>query len=437
MGRVLYTAAFSLATPLVAAYLLHRSRRQPAYREHWRERWAAWPDPPPAPAPTLWLHAVSLGETRAAQPLVSALRARWPGHRLLVTQMTPTGREAARELYPDAAVEYLPYDYPWAARRFLARWRPSLGILMETELWPNLLAAAREARVPMALVNARMSERSAAGYARFGGVAREALASLACVAAQTPDDAQRLEALGAMSPVVTGNLKFDAQPDAALLARGRDWRTAFARPRVWLAASTREGEEALLLRAAERLREPSTLLVLVPRHPQRFDTVARLAQSQGWRVARRSQTEHPGPDIDLWLGDSMGELPAYYAAADLAFVGGSLLPLGGQNLIEACACGVPVLVGQHTFNFAQATQQAIAAGAARRAADADALIDAVAAWLDDDERRAAAALAARDFAAAHRGATARTLALLEPLARGLEQARAAADPARATDDDLR
>ena len=420
LGRTLYTAAFSLATPLVAAYLLHRSRRQPAYREHWRERWAAWSEPAPAAAPTLWLHAVSLGETRAAQPLVSALRARWPGHRLLVTQMTPTGREAARALYPDAVVEYLPYDYPWAARRFLARWRPSLGILMETELWPNFLAAAREARVPMALVNARMSERSAAGYARFGAFAREAFASLACVAAQTPADAQRLRALGAASPIVTGNLKFDAQPDPALLARGRDWRAGFSRSRVWVAASTREGEEALLLHAAERLRDPSTLLVLVPRHPQRFDEVARLAQAQGWRVARRSQTERPASDVDLWLGDSMGELPAYYAAADLAFVGGSLVPLGGQNLIEACACGLPVLVGEHTFNFAQATEQAIAAGAARRVSDADALVHAVRAWLSDDAARTAAATAARAFTAAHRGATTRTLTLLEPLVRSSE-----------------
>ena len=420
-ARALYSAAFAAATPLLVAHLLTRGRRQPAYRAHWRERWALYGDDLLAPAPpeaagTIWLHAVSLGETRAAAPLVAALRQRWPAHRLVVTQMTPTGRDAAHELFGDSAqIAYLPYDYPYAVRRFLARVRPSVGLLMETELWPNLIVEAHARQVPMALVNARLSQRSFARARRFAGLARQTLQALALVAAQTPDDARRLAALGAREPAVTGNIKFDLRPADELIARGAGWRAAFARPRVLVAASTREGEEALLLAALARQPDARRLLVLVPRHPQRFDEVARLAAEAGLRVARRSQTQRPGAEVDVWLGDSMGELPAYYAAGDVAFVGGSLLPHGGQNLIEACACGVPVLLGAHTFNFAQAAEQAVAAGAARRVADAHDLLAAADAWLDDDRARGAASAAARAFTAAHRGATERTCALLAPL----------------------
>lgn len=420
-ARVLYSAAIVAATPLFAAHLWSRGRRQPAYRAHWRERWALYgpQDLPPAAeasAGTLWLHAVSLGETRAAAPLVDALRGRWPRHRLLLTQTTPTGRDAAHEL-ADAAtsVAYLPYDYPYAVRRFLDRSRPSVGLLMETELWPNLLVEARARGVPVALVNGRLSQRSFERMRRAGALVRETTGALAVAAMQTEADAARMQALGAARVAVTGNLKFDIDPPAALLARGRGWRAGFARPRVLVAASTRDGEEALLLGALAARPDAGRLLVLVPRHPQRFDEVGRLAGEAGLRVARRSATERPGTDVDVWLGDSMGELPAYYAAGDVAFVGGSLLPHGGQNLIEACACGVPVLLGEHTFNFAQAAEQAVGAGAARRVPDAAALVAAADAWLQDAPARRAAAAAAVAFAAAHRGATARTVALIAPL----------------------
>ncbi len=410
MARGLYCLALWLASPLVWLRLLWRSRRQPEYLDRVGERWGFYPRR--VQGPLLWVHAVSVGETRAAQPLVEALLREYPDHRLLLTAMTPTGRAAAGELYGERVIQaYLPYDYPGAAARFLRHFRPRLGLLMETEIWPNLLAAARRQGLPVGLVNARLSERSARGYGRLAALTRPAFASLAGVAAQTPADAERLCALGAPGVEVCGNLKFDVRPDPERLALGQSWRAAIGRRPVWLAASTREGEETLVLEAFRQL-PPTALLILVPRHPQRFDAVADLVEKAlGIPAIRRSQGL-PDPTTRVWLGDSMGEMAAYYAAADVAFVGGSLLPLGGQNLIEAAACGAPVLVGPHTFNFAQATEDAIAAGAARRVTDAADLGRQLAELLAKSPLREAMVAAAGRFAAAHRGATSRSLALI-------------------------
>jgi len=419
LARAAYSLAFYVALPLIGLRLLWRGRRQPAYRQHLGERFAF--GLPRSARPTVWLHAVSVGEMRAAQPLVAALRERFPQHRLLLTCMTPTGRETAQQLYGAVAdIAYLPYDLPDATRRFFARVRPTLGVVMETEVWPNLLAAAQRAGVPLALVNARLSEKSAAGYQRVRPLAEPALARFTAVAAQTAADASRLQALGAPSPAVCGNLKFEVEPAADALALGRTWRQAFAGRPVWLAASSREGEEALILDAlAELRRQPALtdlLLVLVPRHPQRFAEVAALASSRGFTIARRSE-QLPASDTAVWLGDSMGEMAAYYACADLAVIGGSLQPFGSQNLIEACACGCPVLVGPSDFNFAQAAADALRAGAARRvAAEAAALAAAAAQLLQAPAELAAMRAAAQEFAAAHRGATARTLQVIASLA---------------------
>ena len=357
----------------------------------------------------IWVHAVSVGETRAAQPLVAALRARWPDRPLLVTQMTPTGRETALSLYGgQATVRYLPYDAPDAVARFLARYQPVLGVLMETELWPNLIAACAQRGVPLFLANARLSERSARGYRRIGGLIRPALASLAGVAAQSEDDAARLRALGARQVAVCGNLKFDISPPpqaAVLAAQLRQWRGE--RP-LWMAASTREGEEALLLDALPA-NSPAVLL-LTPRHPQRFAEVAELLRARGIPFQRRSDNAALRADTRVWLGDSMGEMFAYYQAVDLAFIGGSLLPLGGQNLIEPAAVGCPVLIGPSTFNFAEVTRLALAEGAARQVADADELHRTVATLLADPDARQRMGAAGLAFAQRHRGATARTLA---------------------------
>lgn len=410
MARLFYTCCLYLGLPLVWLRLFWRARRQPEYLHHLGERWGFYRQRPQRPC--LWVHAVSVGETRAAQPLVEALLARWPGHDLLLTGMTPTGRDTGRQVYGERVIQaYLPYDYPGAVRRFFRHFRPRFGVLMETEVWPNLLAAASAAGVPVALANARLSERSARGYRRFAALARPAFGALAGAAAQTPADGERLRALGAGPVEICGNLKFDVAPAADKLALGGDWRAAVGARPVWLAASTREGEEERVLKALHAL-PAEVLLVLVPRHPQRFDEVAAVLRSAGLTFGRRS-AGLPDAGTRVWLGDSMGEMAAYYRLADLAFIGGSLLPLGGQNLIEAAACGCPVLVGPHTFNFTQATADAIAAGAARRVRDANELGRAVGELLAAPSALAAMRAAAGQFAAAHRGATARTLDFIE------------------------
>jgi 3-deoxy-D-manno-octulosonic-acid transferase len=417
--RRLYTLAFRLALPLILLRLLWRGRRQPGYREGVGERFGSYGRRPPrGDVAPLWLHAVSVGEMRAAEPLLRALRAAHPELPLLLTCMTPTGRETARSLYGDlATIVWLPYDLPGACERFLHHFAPRAGVLMETEIWPNLIAACARRRVPLLLVNARLSERSAAAYRRVAALVRPALAALTAVGAQSAADADRLASLGAPAPAVCGNLKFDVTPRPELLALGEAWRQRIGARPVWLAASTREGEEATVLAAFGILRRrlPGALLILVPRHPQRFDEAAALASAAGFSLARRSLAL-PSADVAVWLGDSMGEMAAYYAAAELALIGGSLKPFGAQNLIEACACGCPVLIGPSDFNFRQATADALAAGAARRVdADPQEIATAAAALLADRPSLAAMRAAAGRFAGAHRGATARTLALIEPL----------------------
>jgi 3-deoxy-D-manno-octulosonic-acid transferase len=410
----------------------------------------------------VWIHAVSLGETRAAEPLITALRELRPGLRLLLTHGTATGREAGLPLLrPGDAQRWLPFDLPGATARFLRRHRPAVGVLMETEVWPQLQAAALSAGVPMVLANARLSDKSLRQSLRFDALLRPAAASMTRVLAQTDADAARLRLAGAgegegsgAAPVVSvvGNLKFDLIPEPALLDLGRRWRTAVAPGRpVLLAASWREGEDEPLLAAwAARLRlhaqaqdaSSAPLLVLVPRHPQRFDLVASLVESAGLTLSRRSSWPGAGSkavansaagaspvqvagtsvaagamsdvqppasaaSVDVWLGDSMREMPAWYALADAALLGGSFARLGGQNLIEAAACGCPVLMGPHTFNFAAAAELAIEAGAALRADDLDqALTLAHALFVDADAlaRRRAAALS---FACGHQGAARR------------------------------
>lgn len=430
MARWLYSLLLYLSLPLVFLRLLWRSRRQPDYLHHLPERFGFLRLPPQA-APLLWFHAVSVGETRAAQPLLHALLARYPEHHLLLTCTTPTGRATALELFgqePRLHLAYAPYDLPDACHRLLRRLRPhhpAALLLMETEVWPNQLAAARAHGLPVLLVNARLSARSAAGYQRLAALTRPAFAALTAVAAQSPADAERLAACGSPPAQLCGNLKFDVTPPPERLALGADWRrhinTPTPRP-VWLAASSREGEEELILAAFAQLRQqlPHALLLLVPRHPQRFGEVAALADSRfPGQVVRRSEAL-PDAATAVWLGDSMGEMAAYFAAADLAVMGGSLQPLGSQNLIEAAACGCPVLLGPHTFNFAQASRDALEAGAARQLPDLPVaellppLAAAVTELLTDPAALASMRQAAHDFATAHRGATERTLAVITP-----------------------
>lgn len=416
MARWLYSLLLYLITPLIGLRLFWRGRKQREYRDHLGERWGFYPPKNSGKTearPLIWLHAVSVGETRAAQPLVDSLLSTYPDHDLLLTTMTPTGRETGQSLYKERVTQvYLPYDYPGATTRFLKHFSPRLGILMETEIWPNLLAACQKQGVPMILANARLSQRSARGYQRIGALVQPALEKLTAIAAQTAADAERLQSLGAKQVDICGNLKFDVSPAPDKLEQGRQWREAIGHRLVWLAASTREGEESLLLDVFEQLEQPDVLLLMVPRHPQRFDEVAQLIQARGLSMVRRSSGALPVPEHRVWLGDSMGEMAAYYRLADVAFIGGSLLPLGGQNLIEAAACGCPVLVGPYTFNFAQATQDALNTGAALQVENTTALLQVLRDLLQQPERRKSMAEAATRFSLGHQGTTGRILQVI-------------------------
>ena len=416
MMRQLYTLAWCLALPLVLARLWWRGRAEPGYRLHWGERLGVY-GRHGAGAHTLWVHAVSVGETRAAEPLVEALLAAYPDSRIVLTCMTPTGRETGRALFAKHGARvvqaYLPYDMPVMLRRFVRHFVPRICILMETEVWPNLVATCGE-RIPVALVNARLSARSLRRGRRFGALMTDAAGALALVAAQTEADAGRIRSLGAPRVEVTGSIKFDVVPPEAALAVGAQLRAQMGERPVLLCASTRDGEEELILGACSALftLPGAPLLLIVPRHPQRFDAVAAMAAARGLSVQRRSQLSAAPVTAQVLVGDSMGEMFAYYAACDVAFIGGSLLALGGQNLIEACALGKPVLIGPHTFNFALATEEAIAAGGALCVPDAQQLVREARALLVDEPLRAAMGERARTFAHRHRGATARTVGLL-------------------------
>ncbi|MBR8395255.1 lipid IV(A) 3-deoxy-D-manno-octulosonic acid transferase [Burkholderia cenocepacia] len=453
MLRAIYRALWWLVAPAALIRLYVRSRKERGYREHIGERFGhvagrSRDDR----APLIWVHAVSVGETRAAQPLIDALMRARPDARILLTHMTPSGRATGEQIFGDRVLRcYLPYDMPGAVRRFLRAWRPTLGLVMETEVWPTLIDECRRADVPLVLTNARMSARSFRRAAKFGAATRDVFGGFSRVLAQSPADAERLTSLGARNVTVLGNLKFDMTTPPELAARGHAWRDAIGARPVWVAASTRENEEALVLQAFAEMRTPGALLVLVPRHPQRFAEVEALVARSGLKCVRRSvwaadaaalaagrlAAEPLADDVTVLLGDSMGELGAYYAAADIAFIGGSLLPLGGQNLIEACAVGVPVLIGPHVFNFTQATADAVAAGAAMQVEDPLDLAHVLDALFADKARRIAMGAAGAAFAARHRGATARTVdvlaALLPPAAAA--GARALPDQSSAASED--
>jgi 3-deoxy-D-manno-octulosonic-acid transferase len=407
--RALYCLLWYLALPWLPLRLWWRGRKEPGYRARIGERFGVYAGAPQRDV--IWVHAVSAGETRAAAPLVERLLREWPDTQVLLTAMTATGDAAARTLFGARVTQaWLPYDLPFAMARFIAHFAPRAGIVMETEVWPNLMRECARRNVPVHLVNARLSQRSATGYARLGALARTTFARFAGVAAQSTGDAERLRQAGAARVEVVGNIKFDIDVPAAQLALARVLRARFGMDRpVLVAASTRDGEEALIIDALDATPLPgNALAVIVPRHPQRFDEVAELAAASGFRVSRRSEwTEHPQP-ADVWIGDSLGEMALYYGLAGVALLGGSFERLGGQNLIEAAACGCPVVMGPHTFNFAEAAQLAQAAGAALRVDSMEEGVRAAVALAGDVNRREVAAGAASSFAAAHQGAAEKT-----------------------------
>lgn len=415
----IYVGALLLLLPLLLLRLWWRGLREPGYRLRVAERFGWYGSAAPE-GRFIWVHAVSLGETRAARPLIDGLLKTYPGHHIILTQMTASGLAAAQQLFGDCGrvhLAWLPYDYRFATRRFLARYQPALGVIMETEIWISLLQECKLRRIPVLLANGRLSQRSENRYNRIGSLIEQALTCLAATAVQTDADAERFRRLGAHDIHVTGNLKFDAAVTEGNSLLSDELRHRFGARKVVLAASLREGEEALLidaLKAASGFAD-NALLVMVPRHPQRFDAVAEWLAKAGVNFVRRSSGASVPADCEVVLGDSMGEMQAYLKACDCAFVGGSLLPFGGQNLIEACAVGVPVLFGPHTFNFAEASDAAVAAGAALRVTDAVQLMREINELLNDDLRRAAMGEAALAFCRAHTGATAKTLDLCRRL----------------------
>lgn len=434
MTRLLYSCLMWLAQPLVRRKLARRGAAEPLYLQAVEERFGHYYAGAPCRASDglIWVHAVSLGETRTAALLIARLREQRPGMRLLLTHGTATGlAEGATLLRQGDFQTWQPWDTPAAVRRFLAHFKPRLGILMETEIWPNLVAGCRQAGVPLVLANARLSDKSLRQAQRLACLSGPAFGALTAVWAQTQADAQRLAQLGAKVQGVFGNLKFDATPNAAQLATGQAWRSRAGRPVVML-ASSRHGEEAALLQILRSFRPLAPVnnvqnainleangiqWLIVPRHPQRFDEVAALMESHGFAVSRRSAWRD-GPPADsgaIWLGDSLGEMALYYGLADVALLGGSFEPLGGQNLIEAAACACPLVMGPHTFNFAEAAELAQVAGAALRVPSLQQAVEAAQTLVNDPASRLPMVHAAAGFSSAHRGAVEKTAGAVQAL----------------------
>lgn len=412
----LWSVGAYLLLPYAVANLLWRGLWYRAYWRRWPERFGFVKR---VEGRTIWVHAVSVGEVRSAAPLIEALVARYRTHRVIVTTMTPTGSDQVRELFGTRVGHcYVPYDFPDAVRRFFDRVHPEIAVIAETEFWPNIFAACAKRSIPLLLVNGRVSLASLHGYLRVPKITRRMLENAELLCVQTRTDAQRLRNLGApdSSVKVTGNLKFDVALPEDLLDQGRALRTAWGRDRpVWIAASTHSGEEKQVLAAFALLRvsRPDLLLVLVPRHPERFGHVARLCRRHGYRIALRSRTRGALPHgTDILVGDTMGELQRLYAAADVAFVGGSLVPRGGQNLLEACAVKVPAVFGPYMFHFEEISAMALERGAARQVRDSRELAAAVAMYFEQPELRRAAGRAAHTLVTDNRGALERTLVFM-------------------------
>ena len=439
----LYSALTWAAQPLLRRKLRRRAVAEPGYGHAVDERFGRYAQPeqglpPPGSSDArgrfVWIHAVSLGETRAAAILLAELRRQLPGMRLLLTHGTATGRaEGAKLLLPGDVQVWQPWDTPGPVRRFLRQFRPAIGILMETEVWPNLVAGCQQQGIPLVLANARLNAASLRKSQRLAALARPAYGGLAAVWAQTEADAQRLRAMGAPVRGVFGNLKFDVVPDAAQLAQGHAWRAQAARPVVML-ASSREGEEAMWLDALKQNRiqalenkghvainsaavsgDYPVQWLVVPRHPQRFAEVQQQLRGAGLSVSSRSQWAGAPEPADVWLGDSLGEMVLYYGLADVALLGGSFAPLGGQNLIEAIACGCPVVLGPHTFNFAEAATLACAQGVAHRVADMVQGVVLACALASTPRRLADARALGQEFMQQHSGAARRTAAAIGAL----------------------
>jgi 3-deoxy-D-manno-octulosonic-acid transferase len=415
--RRFYTILLYLLMPVVILRLAWRGIRAPAYWRRWPERFGML-----APAlgeRVIWIHAVSVGEVMAAEPLVQALFKQRPDHSILITTVTPTGSARVMALFGnDVAHVYAPYDLPGVVSRFLDRVRPQLAIVMETELWPNLFHACQQRSVPLLLINARLSEKSVTGYRRVRSLAAQTLSAVTEIAAQSAQDADRFRSLGAAERriTVTGNMKFEQRTPPGLLEQAallrRDWGVDRA---VWVAGSTHEGEDELLLDVFRQLRKPfgNCLLVLVPRHPERFERVAELSRQRGYNTLLRSEQAPCTAETDVFIGDSMGELALFYAASDVAFTGGSLVPHGGHNMLEPAALGVPVVTGPQVFNFVEICELLLQAGAGEKVENTAGLLTILSRWLGDADERHRVGQRGRTVVEKNRGALQAVMAIID------------------------
>jgi 3-deoxy-D-manno-octulosonic-acid transferase len=416
--RGLYSVVLYLLLPITVYHLVWRGFRVREYFKRWDERYASYPES--GGQPRVWLHAVSVGEVNAAAPVVNALRELRPDIRWIITTITPTGSQRVRALWGEAVDHvYLPYDVPGSVSRFLCHFRPSLALILETELWPNMLFGCRDRNIPVYILNARLSARSLKGYRVLKPLVGRALRTVTCVAAQSQDDARRFVELGANPQQVQalGNLKFDIDPpDPTPLLEVFRQHVPATRP-VWIAASTHEGEEQAVVDMHARLlqRHPDALLLWAPRHPERFPKAEALARERGWHVATRSGQQWPQADSQVFVINTLGELMAFYACAQVAFVGGSLQAIGGHNLLEPAAMGTATVTGPHLHNFAEISRRMDEAGALRICADAEEVGNTVQMLLEDQHERERMVQAGRALVANGRGALERTLELVGPL----------------------
>jgi 3-deoxy-D-manno-octulosonic-acid transferase len=416
--KILYTTLFFVCIPLLIVRLIWRGFSTPAYWQRWAERFGFGSNFN-HDAPIIWIHAVSVGEVEACRPLVKQLQTEFPSHKLLITTMTPTGSERVKLLFENSVFHcYLPYDLPFAIQRFLNRTNPEFGIIMETEIWPNLLLCCQKRNIPLVLANARLSERSAKGYARFAQFIKTILHSLPLIAAQSQDDRQRFIELGAKSENVhaIGNLKYEMTLPASLTEQADAMRHIWGRNRpVWVAASTHDGEEEMVINASRQVRAhfPDLLLIIVPRHPQRFDRVATLANKAGFKTLRRSEQQACPADVQILIVDTMGELPLFYAASDVAFVGGSLVPHGGHNILEPAALGRAIVTGPHYFNFNEITTDFLAAKAVIEVSDTQSLAETTIELLQNPQQRAQMGEAARQLIASSQQASTHLINLIK------------------------
>ncbi len=415
MMRLVYSALWHLLIPIILIRLIWRGQRLPAYRKRIAERFG-FGSVQPVPG-VLWIHTVSVGEFQAAIPLIRQLMVEWPERRLLITTMTPTGSERVTQVFGNRVEHcYLPYDLPWAVGRFLDRWRPAWGLILETELWPNLLFACQQRAVPLSLANARLSERSARGYQRIRSLTKPALNCLSWVGARHETDQQRFIALGlnADRVTVTGNIKFDFPMDDALIKSGQQLRSNIGPDRpVWIGASTHPGEEQLLLQVHQQLLEqhPDALLILAPRHPERRKEVLALCEKQGLETRSRTTQQTFEPSCQVFLLDTIGELLHFFVASDMAFIGGSLVEHGGHNPLEPAALGLPVVYGPHMFNFEEIANQLCEANAAIKVKDTTQLIAQLEAWISNPDAARTTGEKGQQLVAQNRGAVNQLLSL--------------------------